>query len=92
MSVDYQIGESPCQKSERSVLPMQFAAGLSPAQKAYVLKLGECKGREIVPINLDLYRQLIKLELVVDKGRRLALSSLGKQVLYCLKQLDSAVV
>lgn len=54
---------------------------LTEKQKTYVLKLGAVKGRDIVPINdLSLYRELIKLELVVDKGRRLALSSLGKEV------------
>lgn len=54
---------------------------LSDRQKMYVLKLGAAKGRDIVPINdLSLYRELMKLELIVDKGRRLALSSLGKEV------------
>ncbi len=54
---------------------------LTEKQKCYVRKLGAAKGREIVPINdLSLYRELMKLELIVDKGRRLALSSLGKDV------------
>lgn len=54
---------------------------LTEKQKTYVLKLGSVKGRDIVPINdLTLYRELMKLELIVDKGRRLALSSLGKEV------------
>ena len=54
---------------------------LTEKQKSYVLKLGSIKGREILPINdLPLYRELMKLELIVDKGRRLALSSLGKEV------------
>ena len=54
---------------------------LTEKQKTYVLKLGSVKGRDIVPINdLKLYRELMKLELIVDKGRRLALSSLGKEV------------
>lgn len=54
---------------------------LTDKQKSYVLKLGSVKGRDIVPINdLTLYRELMKLELIVDKGRRLALSSLGKEV------------
>jgi hypothetical protein len=29
---------------------------------------------------MELYRELMKLELVVDKGRRLALSKLGQEV------------
>lgn len=54
---------------------------LTDRQRTYVLKLGAAKARDIVPINdLTLYRELMKLELIVDKGRRLALSSLGKEV------------
>lgn len=53
---------------------------LTDLQIEYVQKLGGSKGREIVPIKLDLYRQLMSLELIVDKGRRLALSKLGKDV------------
>ena len=63
--------------TENPPLPLQ----LSDKQKMYVMKLGAVKGRDIVPINdLTLYRELMKLELIVDKGRRLALSSLGKDV------------
>ncbi|MGZ3726962.1 MAG: gamma-glutamylcyclotransferase [Pseudobdellovibrio sp.] len=63
--------------AEKPPLPQQ----LTEKQKTYVLKLGSAKGRDIVPINdLSLYRELMKLELIVDKGRRLALSSLGKEV------------
>ena len=54
--------------------------GLTEVQAIYVKKLGTSKGRDIVPINIDLYRQLMSLELIVDKGRRLALSKLGKEV------------
>ncbi|MBC7421521.1 MAG: gamma-glutamylcyclotransferase [Bdellovibrio sp.] len=54
---------------------------LTERQKLYVMKLGAAKGRDIIPIDdLTLYRELMKLELIVDKGRRLALSSLGKEV------------
>jgi hypothetical protein len=54
---------------------------LTEKQRTYVMKLGSAKGRDIVPINdLSLYRELIKLDLIVDKGRRLALSLLGKEV------------
>jgi gamma-glutamylcyclotransferase (GGCT)/AIG2-like uncharacterized protein YtfP len=53
---------------------------LSPRQARYVLKLGSSGGREILPIELDLYRELIKLDIIVDKGRRLALTRLGKEV------------
>jgi gamma-glutamylcyclotransferase (GGCT)/AIG2-like uncharacterized protein YtfP len=53
---------------------------LTEKQRLYVVKLGKSSGRDIVPIDLNLYRELLKLELVVDKGRRLALTSLGQDV------------
>lgn len=53
---------------------------LTDRQKAYIVKLGGTSGREIVPIDLQLYRELMNLELIVDKGRRLALSKLGHEV------------
>lgn len=53
---------------------------LTEKQTTYVKRLGASTGREIVPIDLALYRELMKLELIVDKGRRLALTKLGKEV------------
>ena len=53
---------------------------LTDQQKAYVQKLGISVGREIVPINTEIYRELMRLELIVDKGRRLGLSKLGQEV------------
>ena len=53
---------------------------LTDRQADYVRRLGSSTGREIVPINLELYRELMKLDLIVDKGRRLALSKLGREV------------
>ncbi|MCB0386897.1 MAG: gamma-glutamylcyclotransferase [Bdellovibrionales bacterium] len=53
---------------------------LTERQTEYVRRLGSSTGREIVPINLELYRELMKLDLIVDKGRRLALSKLGRDV------------
>lgn len=53
---------------------------LSEKQRNYILRLGKSSGRDIVPIDLNMYRELLKLELVVDKGRRLALTSLGQDV------------
>lgn len=53
---------------------------LTEKQKSYISKLGNTSGRDIVPIDLKLYRELLNLELVVDKGRRLALSKLGHEV------------
>jgi hypothetical protein len=57
-----------------------FTEKLSEKQKSYVQRLGAISGREIVPIDLGLYRELMNLELIVDKGRRLALSKLGQEV------------
>ncbi len=53
---------------------------LSERQKLYISKLGATSGREIVPIDLQLYRELMNLELIVDKGRRLALSKFGHEI------------
>lgn len=61
---------------EKPALPSQ----LSERQVTYIKKLGKSTGREIVPIDLPLYRELMNLELIVDKGRRLALSKLGQEV------------
>lgn len=57
-------------------LPMR----LTEKQKTYIHKLGQCSGRDIVPIDLSLYRELMNLELVIDKGRRIALTKLGQEV------------
>lgn len=54
---------------------------LTDRQRSYILKLGAATGRDIVPINdMTLYRELMNLELIVDKGRRLALSKFGQEV------------
>lgn len=53
---------------------------LTERQRAYIQRLGASTGREIVPIDLSLYRELMNLEIIVDKGRRLALSKLGHEV------------
>ena len=61
-------------------------ARLSDRQRSYIQKLGASTGREIVPIDLQLYRELMHLEIVVDKGRRLALSSLGHELYWLLSK------
>ena len=53
---------------------------LTERQKTYIARLGATTGREIVPIDLPLYRELMNLEMIVDKGRRLALSKMGHEV------------
>ncbi len=55
-------------------------SNLTERQVTYIQRLGKSTGREIVPIDLILYRELMNLELIVDKGRRLALSKLGQEV------------
>jgi gamma-glutamylcyclotransferase (GGCT)/AIG2-like uncharacterized protein YtfP len=57
-----------------------LTANLTERQRTYVQRLGASVGREIVPIDLGLYRELMGLELIVDKGRRLALSKFGQEV------------
>ena len=53
---------------------------LTERQRTYIQRLGQSTGREIVPIDLPLYRELMNLEMIVDKGRRLALSKTGHEV------------
>jgi gamma-glutamylcyclotransferase (GGCT)/AIG2-like uncharacterized protein YtfP len=58
----------------------KFIDQLTEKQKMYLRKLGQITGRESVPVDLPLYRELMSLELIVDKGRRLALSKFGQEV------------
>jgi gamma-glutamylcyclotransferase (GGCT)/AIG2-like uncharacterized protein YtfP len=53
---------------------------LTDRQRTYILRLGHSQGREIIPIDLQMYRELMNLEMIVDKGRRLALSKTGHEV------------
>ena len=69
-------GDYRASMATQSPLPMQ----LTDSQKRYILKLGASSGRDIVPINLDIYRDLLNKGLIVDKGRRLALTNLGTDV------------
>lgn len=58
---------------------------LKDRHKAYIHKLARLKGRDILPIKLDLYRELMNLEMIVDKGRRLALTSKGKEAAHFME-------
>lgn len=58
----------------------KFTDQLTERQVTYIRRLGAVTGREVVPIDLPLYRELMNLELIVDKGRRLALSKFGQEV------------
>lgn len=55
-------------------------SSLTDRQKIYMQKLAKVKGREVVPIDLAVSRELISMQLIVDKGRRLALTNLGQEV------------
>lgn len=73
----------------RQVIPSDVAGShlfekLTDRHKTYICKLAKAKGREIVPVDMALYRELMGLELIVDKGRRLALTPLGQEVSYFL--------
>ncbi len=57
-----------------------LAQTLTQRQATYIKRLSQCSGREVIPIDMTLYRELLKLELIIDKGRRLALTQLGKDV------------
>ncbi|MEQ1877452.1 MAG: gamma-glutamylcyclotransferase family protein [Bdellovibrionia bacterium] len=72
------IGDGDWMKSLSERAPM--TQGLTTNQKTYIQRLGRSTGRDIVPINLDLYRELMNKGLIVDKGRRLALTALGQEV------------
>lgn len=58
----------------------KFMDQLTSRQIQFIQKLSRISGREVVPIDLPLYRELMSLELIVDKGRRLALSKFGQEV------------
>lgn len=53
---------------------------LTEKQISYIQRLGRISGREVIPVELPIYRDLMNLEIIVDKGRRLALSKFGHEV------------
>lgn len=58
---------------------------LTAQERTYIIKLSNSSGREIVPIQLDLYRSLLSKKIIIDKGRRLALTKLGQEISWYLK-------
>lgn len=72
------IVDGDWQKSMRENPPLIFR--LTERQKIYIKKLGQSSGRDIVPIDMALYRELMSLEIIRDKGRRLALTNFGHEV------------
>ncbi len=73
-------GEIQSEQLKESCCVPTLMAGLTDRQKLYIQKLSKTKGREVVPIDLAIARELISKELIVDKGRRLALTNLGSEV------------
>ena len=63
-----------------------ITAYLTEQHIAYMRKLGKTSGRQVIPYDLNLSRELMKMELIVDKGRRLALTKLGKEALRYLPE------
>jgi gamma-glutamylcyclotransferase (GGCT)/AIG2-like uncharacterized protein YtfP len=57
---------------------------LTDKHSSYLKKLGATKGRQVIVYDLNMSRELMKMGLIVDKGRRLALSRLGKEVIQYL--------
>jgi len=80
MSAHKKITGGDWQKDFIQAPPINLS--LHDRQKQYIHKLSRSKGRDIVPIKLDLYRELMNLELIVDKGRRLALTPMGKEAAF----------
>lgn len=74
----FKIEDGDWKKSLQEYPPL--TSQLTDKQKSYITRLAQSTGREIVPIDLSLYRELMSLELIIDKGRRLALSKLGQEV------------
>ena len=70
----------PVADTENLKLEAELLFKLTDRQKNYIHKLAKVKGREVVPIDLAISRELISLQLIVDKGRRLALTNLGQEV------------
>ena len=63
-----------------------ITAYLTEQHITYMRKLGKTSGRQVIPYDLNLSRELMKMELIVDKGRRLALTKLGKEALRYLPE------
>lgn len=76
------LNENECQ--EVLSQPVGLVEKLTERQKTYLQKLSKAKGREIIPVDMALYRELMSLELIIDKGRRIALTRLGLEISHFL--------
>lgn len=74
------LGELSLEEQANLLEVPHLVASLTDRQRGYIQKLSKTKGREVVPIDLAIARELISKELIVDKGRRLALTNLGSEV------------
>jgi len=64
---------------------LKILTKLNDRHRQFLSRLSKVRGRDIVPIELDIYRELLSMDIIVDRGRRLALTPLGKEV--CLFKL-----
>ena len=55
---------------------------LTEKQVSYLRQLDQAQGRDTLPISMNLYQELLNLELIADRGRRLALTPLGKEMAF----------
>jgi gamma-glutamylcyclotransferase (GGCT)/AIG2-like uncharacterized protein YtfP len=53
---------------------------LTERHKGYIKKLAESNRRETIVYPLDVCRDLERMQIIVDKGRRFALTNLGKEI------------
>lgn len=67
------------QPNSRQVPVSVLASQLSERERKYLKKIGEA-GRKTLNYDLDICRSLERAELVVDKGRRYALTHRGQEL------------
>lgn len=54
---------------------------LTERHKGYIKKLAESNRRDTIVYPLDVCRDLERMQIIVDKGRRFALTNLGKEII-----------
>lgn len=72
------VGDGNWQKSIEDQPPIVMT--LTERHKGYIKKLAESNRRDSIVYPLDVCRDLERLQIIVDKGRRFALTSLGKEI------------
>lgn len=77
-----ELSQEECLQASDKGIPL--LSKLNERHRNYLQRLAIAKGREIVPVDMALYRELMSLELIVDKGRRLALTRVGQEISHFL--------